>query len=69
MGDSKVINNQYGTYIKRTGFPVLFIYVQEISRNQYGINGRWNDNRATDVCNGDREESAAIWSAGVAAAL
>lgn len=34
-----------------------------------GINGRWNDNRATDVCNGDREESAAIWSAGVAAAL
>ena len=33
------------------------------------MNGRWNDNRATDVCNGDREESAVIWSAGVAAAL
>lgn len=60
MGDSKVIKNKSIYISKRTGFPVLFLKLQEISRNQYGINGRWNDNRATDVCNGGREESAAI---------
>ena len=69
MGDSKVIKNKSIYISKKNRIPGSFLNLHEISRNQYGINGRWNDNRATDVCNGDREESAAIWSAGIAAAL